>query len=575
MTQLVQVRHYLTMKIGFIVFLITYASSSFAAQNPWSKDATLPGKMKCFIKHNKKICLSSGNRKNILNRNDMDEAIKNGSTHALSYPVTVSELQVPFKAVMAYFNSDTNSPIRRYIYKITQGASGLKDIDQIYKWVGLHKYPKQKQKASPNIIYNLHKFDHERMGATITETDKGAKQLTFSCAACHSSDLFGVKVLGMSNRFPRANEFFYYGKKLLALTSTAVFKGILNPSKEEIQIYKKSKNAIRYINLKKPKALGLDTSLAQVGLSLAKRADDKYASRKVWNSIFPRKNKLSKRPADSKPAVWWNLKYKTKWLSDGSVRSGNPVFTNFLWNEIGRGTDLRKLETWLDENQDIVDDLTSYVFNTEPPKYNDFFPNEIDIAKAKRGQTTFRKNCISCHGDYEKGWELNSSEDYIQKIKTTKTWYHTRTVTIDVGTDPYRYEGMEYFYKDLNKLQISKSSGAVVTPQKGYVPPPLVGVWARWPYFHNNSAPTLYDVLTPDYKRPKKYYAFEAIDKDKDFDKVKNGYPTKKNDRKYLFDTTRSGLSNVGHTFMLIDENGQEKFSHNQKIEIIEFLKTL
>ena len=50
-----------------------------------------------------------------------------------------------------------------------------------------------------------------------------------------------------------------------------------------------------------------------------------------------------------------------RWLLDGSVVSGNPVYTNLIWNEIGRGTDLKELEAWLDKNQKTVDEITAAV----------------------------------------------------------------------------------------------------------------------------------------------------------------------------------------------------------------------
>ena len=46
----------------------------------------------------------------------------------------------------------------------------------------------------------------------------------------------------------------------------------------------------------------------------------------------------------------------------------------------------------------------------------------------------------------------------------------------------------------------------VVEPQEGYVPPPLVGIWMRYPYFHNGSAPTLCDVVTRPSQREKVFY---------------------------------------------------------------------
>lgn len=547
----------------------------------WSQNATLPGTSYCEMHNGHEVCYSTQNRKNIfeLDKEEFSKTVYNGGKHVLYYPVTITPLQIPMEAMEQFFNEQTNSPIKKFFYKIAKKISHFNNMDDVYKWLGLHDYPSSQNEVGPNPIPNMGNIENDPMGATIFNGQ--SKGMTFSCAACHTGDLFGTKVLGLTNRFPRANEFFHLGKKALSLTPTLAYRAMFRPDQHHLKLFKDSKEAIKYVGVKKPKALGLDTSLAQVGLSLSRRGLDEYATKDKRLARHPRTNQLNTDPADSKPAVWWNLKYKTRWLSDGSIVSGNPIYTNFLWNEIGRGVDLKKLESWLVNNQKTIKELTSYVFAATAPKYNDFFPQKIRIEKAKKGERLFLKNCSGCHGKYTKGWE-DPSLSYEEQLATTKVHYHQKTPVIDVGTDPYRYKGMQHFAKDLNRLKISKTIGTVVRPQVGYVPPPLVGIWARWPYFHNNSVPTLYDVITPDYKRPKTYIAVASEDKEKDFDNVKNGYPAAdlirdeyRNDKKYHYNTMIKGLSNMGHTKMLLDENGEEKFTHQEKLEIIEFLKTL
>ena len=568
------------MIFGFVTsILFIYSNMSLATD--WSKEATLPGQIKCEEFHGHHVCFSNGNRKNILELDSekLNEYIVSGGTHALNYPVTVTQMRLPKQAMEKFFESDTNSPLRKFIFKIAKKLTSFDSFDDIFNWLGLHKFPNPRQEQSPNPIPYVGHLEAYHMGVSELNIHN-SKSLSFSCAACHSSDLFGVKILGMTNRFPRANEAFILGEKILKNTPAFMFDLMVNPSSSDLLTFKEAKDAMKYVTTKKPLTIGLDTSLAQVGLSLAKRGLDDYASKIPYRRA--RKNPLNKVPADSKPAVWWNLKYKTKWLSDGSIISGNPVHTNFLWNEIGRGVNLDELEEWLLENKKTVDELTTYVFHTKAPRFNDFFPRRININKAKRGEKLFLQNCKGCHGEYTKGWSLGDHISYEEKIETIETWYHTQTKVIDVKTDQYRYEGMNYFYKDLNRLQISKSIGTVVTPQKGYVPPPLEGIWARWPYFHNNSVPTLYDVLTPSEKRPKSYIAVPAEDKLIDFDFERNGYPRPdkirlpyREDNDYFYNTKVKGLSNKGHSKMMRNEDGTERFNHNQKLEIIEFLRTL
>jgi hypothetical protein len=567
--------------IIYLTSIFFFASIGHTAVD-WSANAKLPGELPCEEHLPHPICFSEKNRANIYQypENIWTQVIYQGSKHVMSYPVTVTPLQIPFDTLEQFFNNDTRSPLRLFFYQIAKEVTQFKELDDIYDWLGLHAYPTTSQELGPNIIPHMGELEDHAMGVTIFEN--GARGMTISCAACHSSNLFGTKVIGLTNRFPRANEFFILGQKLLSHTPSLAYQAMFKPTKDELQLFKNSKEAIKHVGLIKPLQLGLDTSLAQVGLSLSKRKEDAYASYDKMLAKNPRPNQLTSHPADSKPAVWWNVKYKTRWLSDGSIVSGNPIHTNFLWNEIGRGVDLKKLEKWLKDNPKTIEELTSYVFAAKAPRYNDFFPNKIDIKLAQKGEKLYLNNCRSCHGEYVKAWSQSGDLTYAQNMETIKVKYHSKTPVIDVGTDPHRYEGMRYFANDLNRLQISKSIGTVVEAQKGYVPPPLEGIWARWPYFHNNSVPTLYDVLTVDHKRPKFYIAVDAQDKAKDFDQLKNGYPHPNNVRDeykknkyYHYDATKPGLLNRGHSKMLLNEDGSEKFTHQDKLALIEFLKTL
>jgi len=281
---------------------------------------------------------------------DQASLIKNidtGRRIALFYPVSVSDLLIPYGPMKTFFESDPDDPVRKLIYDLTRTVSPFKSMDEVFKWLGVHEYPSTIQEENPNPLPLLSAQEKSLpMGATLIQTKDG-EALTFGCAACHASDLFGVKILGLTNRFPRANEFFRQGQSFAPYINSFIFKDLLKTTEGERLMLLKAKTSTKWVGTKKPKMIGLDTSLAQVALSLAKREQDPYATRTELSAKLPRPNKLSKLVADSKPAVWWNVKYKNRWLSDGSIISGNPVHTNFLWNEIGRGTDLKKLEEWM------------------------------------------------------------------------------------------------------------------------------------------------------------------------------------------------------------------------------------
>lgn len=526
-------------------------------------------------------------RENLYNlpEQEFNTLVMKGRKHALFYPVTISELVVPYAALTSVLDSDEHDPVRKIILDITRTLSPFKSTNDMFHWIGLHDYPKGLQIQTPNPFPELTSEEKKLpMGATIFKKNN-VDVLTFSCTTCHSGNLFGVKVIGLTNRFPRANQFFDQGKKLAPYVNTFVFKKLLNTSEEERLMMLNTKNTLKHVGAKDPVVLGLDTSLAQLGLSLARRRPDEYATKTELSYRFPRKNKLETMVADSKPAVWWNLKYKNRWLSDGSIVSGNPIHTNFLWNEIGRGADLKKLEAWLLENQDTVKALTAAVFASKSPRYEVFMGiDAIDIEKAKRGQKHFVVSCQKCHGVYEKGWDQPNANSLspVDLVQTVKTTYHKKTPVKDVGTDPGRYLGMNEFAADLNRLKISQSINTVVEPQKGYVPPPLDGIWARWPYFHNNSIPNLCALLTKSNQRPKSFYMGEAKNPDRDFDQECVGYPTGektpaewKMSSDYFYDTKKEGLSNSGHDERIFLNNGSEIYTEAEKKELIEFLKTL
>lgn len=508
---------------------------------------------------------------------EWNQAVRQGRWQALHYPVTVTGVLLPLRPIQSFLDKSSINPFRRFLESIVGGLARTKSFDALQSWVGLHTYPKREGEG-PYFVPFEGRRPGLRMGLTVMSTSHG-DGFTISCAECHSANLFGRRVIGMSSRFPRANAFFVKGLHLAPLVPSRIFRWTTGANDGEMRLFERSKKAMRSVAARVPVQLGLDTSLAQVALSLAKRRQDAWAS--IEDHPSARFDPISHIPADSKPAVWWNIKYKDRWLSDGSVVSGNPIFTNFIWNEIGRGTDLHQLDSWLRNNATAVKTLTTAVFASEAPRWTDFFPaRTIDEASARRGEKIFLQNCAHCHGIYKKAWDLPGAHawTWARRMRTVEVRYPQPTRVVNVGTDPSRYLGMRSLVQ-LNNLEISKRNHIVIEAQHGYVPPPLVGIWARWPYFHNNSAPSLCAVLTASPLRPKHYWARPANDPDHDFDKVCNGYPSSMPrpwpGREYFYDTSRPGMHNTGHDEGIFLRNGKEILSGRDKMDLIAFLKTL
>jgi len=526
------------------------------------------------------------NRENIYNltEDEFHEITQEGLKHALVYPVTISGLFVPYEPMVNFFKEKDNSLMKMILAKIGEKTTGIDSVEGLYKWLGLNKYNDEDSIGIYRIPYPDGFKPDYYMGASIIDT-KWGKGLTFSCATCHSANLFGTSVMGLTNKTVKANRLFEMAKKFVPFVPAKSFQKLTGATDQEVEMLMRTKKNLGAVGVVKPQVLGLDTSLPQVALSLARRGKDEYATKSKFYEAFPRRNALSHEVADSKPAVWWNLKYKTRWLSDGSIVAGNPIFTNFLWNELGRGTDLKELEEWMRNSKDTVRELTAAAFSTKPPRWTDFFPeNSIDIAAAKRGEGIFKNRCQKCHGQYSKGWSSPNADSMnkLDLIKTVNVKYHKKTPVKNVGTDPGRFEGTKAFAKALNDLQISKWMKTVVKPQKGYVPPPLDGIWSRWPYLHNNSIPTLCDLMTHPSKRTKTFYQIPAESKTEDFDSecvgfpVGNKVPKKRRTKEAFFNTAKKGLRNTGHFRRIFtDKQGNEILTSKNKKDLIMFLKTL
>ena len=104
----------------------------------------------------------------------------------------------------------------------------------------------------------------------------------------------------------------------------------------------------------------------------------------------------------------------------------------------------------------------------------------------------------------------------------------------------------------------------------GYSNHPLDGIWARSPYLHNGSVPTLRDLLEPAEKRPSQWYRGSDL-----FDFEKVGYRSDgaaaSTGSLFYYDTTLPGNSNRGHEGAIY---GTE-LDDVSKAAIVEYMKTL
>ena len=94
---------------------------------------------------------------------------------------------------------------------------------------------------------------------------------------------------------------------------------------------------------------------------------------------------------------------------------------------------------------------------------------------------------------------------------------------------------------------------------------PLDGIWARAPYLHNGSVPSLYDLLQNVENRPDVFWRGNDV---YDFEKV--GFTSvvpKIEHAGFLYVTTEKGNANTGHTY-------GTHLPGEDKTALLEYLKT-
>jgi mono/diheme cytochrome c family protein len=259
----------------------------------------------------------------------------------------------------------------------------------------------------------------------------------------------------------------------------------------------------------------------------------------------------------SDPPAWWLIKKKKTrdWTGGIDARSTRVDMGNLL-TPLNSGEYIRKQE------HNFVE-IEAFVRGIEAPHY----PFALDAKKAERGRAIFTATCSRCHGSYGPGGT-----------------YPNKIVAVDeIGTDRTLGAGLRSDLGDyFNKSWIARELGPDGKPYrfleaKGYQAPPLDGVWATAPYFHNSSAPTVYHVLNSR-ARPKIYTRTYGTARE-DYDEVKLGLKinvlpsnpgTKLSgfEQRKIYDTTLPGRANTGHTY-------GDELTEAERFEVIEYLKTL
>lgn len=394
------------------------------------------------------------------------------------------------------------------------------------------------------------------LGESVYDRD-GSRVVGINCLACHAGVVNGQVVAGLINNHLNQS----------------------NPRK----IHTRGDNFGPYAvwNL-----LARLSDPAKEGLQLAKGNTE-------LQSLF---TSVELAPVDGMP--WWLRKYKTHdyWYADVGDNPAASFAINFT-------TPHANMNAHHAEHVQVVDKALAFAMETQSP----VFPNSLDAELVRQGADLFHgrtrpidstgfTSCKTCHGTYTK----KASQPDLSRAGSWTVDYRFSHVLRNVKTDA-AYNTVLQKFKPLieqasNLVTYYKTIGApselipyASVPDKvGYVAPPLVGIWASAPYFHNGSVPTLDTVLNSS-ARPEIWARDNRDPHAYDLERVgmvhrplsreefessvaaasgKSFLSKEAIALSTIYDTQGYGHSNTGHTF-------GDRLTADERRAVIEFLKSL
>lgn len=206
--------------------------------------------------------------------------------------------------------------------------------------------------------------------------------------------------------------------------------------------------------------------------------------------------------------------------------------------------------------------VADWLWDLKPPPFPR--PDAIDQARVAEGHKLFAQYCAACHGMGRDGAYDYNTERYrrlgqvvaLRRIGTDRGRWASYTDGFAAAQN-LLYSGYPWRFSHFRKTA-------------GYTSQPLDGIWARSPYLHNGSVPTLRDLLEPADKRPAVWFRGSDI-----FDFGKVGYRSDGTgaspEELFRYDTSVPGNSNRGHEGRAYGTD----LSPAEKDALVEYMKTL
>lgn len=246
--------------------------------------------------------------------------------------------------------------------------------------------------------------------------------------------------------------------------------------------------------------------------------------------------------------AWWNVGHRPVKFQDGflAMDALRSDLGFFLPGPGPGGFD------WVRENARAGD---TWLMSLRSPVY----PGGIDTALAERGAILFHAkdlwgegldnpaprpeggngSCASCHGAYSPRYVNDPAYLDTPALEGVASYIVPRDL---IATDPWRVDsdseaaeqyGKENFFAypetldDDPMLDCSTQNRAEIRQARapGYLAPPLYGIWASAPYFHNGAVPDVWGVLDPA-SRPQIWRRWSTPARPDQLGEVVMGYDT-------------------------------------------------
>lgn len=223
--------------------------------------------------------------------------------------------------------------------------------------------------------------------------------------------------------------------------------------------------------------------------------------------------------------AWWNMGHRPVKFMDGFLAM-DALRSDFGFFLPGPGPGGFG---WVKEHVRAGD---SWLMSLKSPAY----PGPIDTALAEQGAVLFHSknlwadgldnpapkpdggngSCASCHGAYSPRY-INDSRyldtpalEGVASYIVPRDLIATDAARVDSDSESAEQYGKDDFFaypETINSdpnLDCSTQNRAEIRQGRkpGYLAPPLYGVWATAPYFHNGSVPNVWEVLKPADRKP-------------------------------------------------------------------------